>query len=345
MTPLEIITAAAALRATDRLPSALLAGGSWALNSQNVSVGEARELAPEKLAELLGDAFASVGSDIWWVSPGFGNIAVELLGGKLKYRSKGPPDVVEPLFTRVADMDGADLSRVKASSYAAFIGDVSRALLQKTGGVYAVGGSNWGPLTFAGLLFGAENLMRSIRRDKAQTHRLLDWTAELYLTCAQVYIDAGVNLVSMGEPTASGDMISRDHFAEFVLPPLKKIYGVLRSKNVIAGLHICGNIEDRLDLIAQTGAQFISLDYKVSLKAARAILDGRMAFAGNMNPVDVMLRETPDAVEAACRRCVEDAGPGPGFILMPGCDIPPATPAENIRAMTRVAASCVFPLA
>jgi uroporphyrinogen decarboxylase len=260
-----------------------------------------------------------------------------LLGGKLRYRSKGPPDVLEPLFAEASDANRADLTLVTNSAYAKSVGETSRYQVEKAAGSFAAGCSNWGPFTFAGLLFGAENLMRGIRRDKDAIHRLLDWTADLYLSCAEIYINAGIDVVSMGEPTASGDMISREHFAEFALPPLKKIYAFLRSRGVIAGLHICGNIEDRLDLVAETGARFISLDYKVSLQKARAALDGRMAFAGNMDPVTVMLRETPEGVAASCRRCVAEAGGGPGFILMPGCDIPPATPAANIRAMTQAA--------
>jgi uroporphyrinogen decarboxylase len=52
-----------------------------------------------------------------------------------------------------------------------------------------------------------------------------------------------------------------------------------------------------------------------------------------MNPVGVMQRESPEGVKKACEECIAAAGTEPGFLLMPGCDIPPSTPAENIKAM------------
>jgi uroporphyrinogen decarboxylase len=55
-----------------------------------------------------------------------------------------------------------------------------------------------------------------------------------------------------------------------------------------------------------------------------------------MNPVDVIMGETPEGGAAVCRQCLADAGEGGGFILMLGCDIPPSTALENIKAMTQV---------
>ena len=65
----------------------------------------------------------------------------------------------------------------------------------------------------------------------------------------------------------------------------------------------------------------------------RRILGQRIAFAGNMNPVAVMLKETPAGVAAACRQAIAAAGAAEGYILLPGCDIPPSTPIENVKAM------------
>ncbi|MDR3342732.1 MAG: uroporphyrinogen decarboxylase, partial [Treponema sp.] len=80
-------------------------------------------------------------------------------------------------------------------------------------------------------------------------------------------------------------MISRKHFEEFALPAFTKVFTALQKKNVSTALYICGNIENRLDLLNGIGAQLISVDYKVSLKKCREIFNGKTAFAGNMNPV------------------------------------------------------------
>jgi uroporphyrinogen decarboxylase len=173
-----------------------------------------------------------------------------------------------------------------------------------------------------------------MRRDRDGALRILEFTETVFLNYVQGYIDQGVEIVQLAEPIASGDMISLEHFAKFAFPSFKRVIGVLHSKKVHIALHICGNINDRLDLIAETGTTYVSLDYKVDLRRAREKFDRRVAFMGNIDPVGILQQGTVEDVLAACRDCVERAGPGPGFILAPGCDLPPATPMENVRAMT-----------
>lgn len=136
---------------------------------------------------------------------------------------------------------------------------------------------------------------------------------------------------------ASGDMISRRQFEEFVLPYQRWVIQRIKAKGAETLVHICGDVTDRLDLIPATGAGILSVDYKVDLARAAEVLAGKMAFAGNMNPVGVMQALEPEGVAWACRACIEQAGAASSHILMPGCDIPPGVPLENIRAMVDTA--------
>jgi uroporphyrinogen decarboxylase len=62
-----------------------------------------------------------------------------------------------------------------------------------------------------------------------------------------------------------------------------------------------------------------------------------MSFGGNVAPVHVLLNQDAAGVEKACREVIETAGATPGFILVPGCDIPPTIPYENLRKFHDVA--------
>ncbi|GHV74172.1 hypothetical protein AGMMS49940_14740 [Spirochaetia bacterium] len=331
----ERIHAASALKPTDRAPVALLSGGSWALNSHGLSQRQALGMESGAAADVLFDAYTATGCDMVWSAPGSGNLVVQALGGKLNFRAKGASDVAEAPIKSIDEVDGIKLDVLKTDVSLAKIKDISKAVVRKTGNEYAAGATMWGPVTLAGLLFGVENFMRGVYRNPQTIHRLLDWAGDVFLAYTENYIEAGIDLIEMGEPNASGDMISKKHFAEFVVPVLQKIFTALRKQNTISCLHICGATTDRFDLIAQTGADIFSMDYKADLAAARGVFDGKMAFAGNIDPVGVLLHGTPDGVTRASRRCMDCAGTGNGFILMPGCDIPPATPVENIKAMTR----------
>jgi uroporphyrinogen decarboxylase len=54
---------------------------------------------------------------------------------------------------------------------------------------------------------------------------------------------------------------------------------------------------------------------------------------GNLDPVELLWRGTPEAVAREARQAIADAGTHGGFILGSGCEVPVAAPKENIQAM------------
>jgi uroporphyrinogen decarboxylase len=337
MNSTEIIERVVRLEPTERMPVALLSAGAWAINSNGYMLDQALALDPEIMAGWLYEAYNQAGSDISWVGSGYYNLVVRAIGGKIKFRRKGTPDVSESLLKSADDVDGIDVDQVQQDGDIQTLYKVARLLVEKEKGQRMVGACMWGPFTLTGLLYGAEALMRDIYKNKAAVDKVMRFSVELYLKFIQGYLDSGVRVIFIAEPSASGDMISRKHFEDFALPYLKDIFHRLSGRNLIQGLHICGNIENRLDLIPESGAQILSLDYKVDLNRAKDVLGGKIAFSGNLNPVNIVQNATPEEVEAKTRECIGQVGTNGGYIVMPGCDIPPTTPLANLQAMSRTA--------
>ncbi|MGB8933256.1 MAG: uroporphyrinogen decarboxylase family protein [Anaeromyxobacteraceae bacterium] len=336
-TPQGIIRRLVALQPTPRLPVSLLSAGAWTLNRAGLSLEQALAAGPERFAEVVATTNEGVGCDIVWPGSGYHNLALRGVGGTIKFRAKGTPDVLEPLLREPADAERVPVARVREDAGVGVLVGAARILSKTIGGRTVVGTSQWAPFTLGALAFGAERLMRSIYKDKPAAHAVLAFAADLCFEFLEPFIDAGVTMISLADPSSSGDMISRQQFVEFSLPYLTQVAAKVRAREVAVTVHICGNSTARLDLIPGTGAQIMSVDYKVDLARARELLGGRIALAGNMNPVAVMQAGTPASVAAACRECIRAAGPGPGFLLMPGCDIPPTVPVENVRAMVEAA--------
>jgi len=250
--------------------------------------------------------------------------------------------VAEPLFQSAANIDVAWAQQVKEDAGIQVLVETARLLAKSIGGHTVVGTSQWAPFTLGAMAYGVEKLMRGIYKDKAAVHAVLEFASELCYAYLEPFIDAGVFIVSLADPTSSGDLISREQFIEFSLPYLKKVGARLKQRGVWLTVHICGNTTNRLDQIPLTGADIMSVDYKVDLSEARRILGGKIAFAGNMNPVEIMQKETPQGVAAACREAIAKAGISGGYILMPGCDIPPNVPIENVRSMVETAHEFCF---
>ncbi|HWQ42599.1 MAG TPA: uroporphyrinogen decarboxylase family protein [Desulfosporosinus sp.] len=332
----EIVTKAAQRQATPRVPVSLLSGGAWTFNRQGLSLQEALGIGAERAAELIASTNEQVGSDIVWAGSGYHNLALQAIGAKIKFRATGVPDIQEPLLQKASDVDGIDLKRLKNDDQLNVLWDTGRLLATNIGATTMIGGSSWGPFTLGGLAYGADHLLRNMYYDREAVHKILEFSVELCYQYLEPYIKGGAGIISIADPSASGNLISRKHFQEFSLPYLRKVIQRVRANGVLTLVHICGDISNRLDLITEIGADIISVDYKVDLGFTRATVGSVMAFAGNMDPVGVMLDLKPDEVARACQECLTKAGAS-GYILMPGCDIPPSVPLENIQAMVAVA--------
>lgn len=336
-TPKAIFLQALRLEPTPRHPVALLSGGIWTLNRQGLSLEQALAAGAEACARIIVDTAGLLRSDLVWTGSGYHNLAIRALGGRIKFRRKGAPDVLEPLLVTANDVQRLDLDLLDGDADIRVLRDTTRHVATALGDQLMVGSSAWGPFTYAGLLFGVERLMRSIYKDQEAVHQVLAFAAELSYRYLAPFVAAGAGLISVADPTASGDLISRRQFETFVLPYQTRLIQRLRALGAQVLVHICGETTDRLELIAGTGAAIVSVDYKVDLARAAERLQGRIALAGNLDPVAVMQSSSPEQVAEASRAAIRLAGPHSGHVLMPGCDIPPSVPLAHIQAMVDTA--------
>lgn len=332
MSAKKIVLKAINLEKPERIPAVLFSGGAWTFNNKGFALEELLG-KPELVSEIIIETNEKVQSDIVWAGSGYNNLPVRALGGIVKFRVKGAIDVPEPMLRDAGDADRIDSDRLADDDGIRGLWE-SAALLDRAIGQHTlIGACGWGPFTLAGQLYGVERLMSNMYRDKAAVHAVLEVAAEASFRYYEPFVKAGARVISVAEPSASGDLISRRHFEEFALPYLIKILNRLKAAGALNLVHICGDITNRLDLLPDSGADILSVDFKVDLARVKEVVGTKIAFAGNVNPVAVLESGTPEEVAAASRECIENAGQDGNFILMPGCDIPPGVPLENIRAL------------
>jgi uroporphyrinogen decarboxylase len=236
-----------------------------------------------------------------------------------------------------------DLSKLDSSEVIGTVINALKNTKSKIGDEYVVTMTAWGPYTLAARMVGEETMMKATFKKPDFVHKVADFATDLLIHLYEPLVDDGtLDVISLADPTASGDLISKKQFETFALPYLKKYNDWAKSKNVHTLVHICGNTTDRLDLFPGTGASCISLDHKTDIARAKEVLHGRMCFAGNVDPVNIMLQGSVQDVEDACKKVIETAGADGGFVLMPGCDIPPTVPYENIQKFMQVARDWKF---
>ena len=113
-------------------------------------------------------------------------------------------------------------------------------------------------------------------------------------------------------------------------PDRHRIFTAVHELGAVGRLHICGNTTHLLADMASSGADIIDLDWMVDLGQAAELYGDRISFCGNFDPVNVMLRGTPEKVSQAVRDCAILAGRR--CFSAAGCEIPDATPSINLLA-------------
>ena len=315
-----------------RTPVVLFSAGAWTFNSRGLALSQVIG-HPNLMAEAIIETFLrKAPSDAVWVGSGFNNLPVKALGGSMKYPERGTPQVSKLALEETSDAERIDPTSLARDPDVVSLWDTTALVKGGIGEKTLIGACGWGPFTLAGQMYGTERLMSLIYKDPSSVGRVLDFSVKASVAYYRGFIEQGAEIISIAEPIASGDMISRAHFERFVLPSVKAFMDRLKDLKALNLLHICGNITNRLELIPDMGVDVLSVDYKVDLKKVKEAVGTRIAFAGNVNPADVLQAGTAGDVTAASRRCIEDGGEDGNFILMPGCDIPPGVPTGNIRA-------------
>ena len=340
MTPREIILKAFELGKPERVPVTLFGAGMWSIRDYGTTF-EALALDPVKMADMCIAEAEKIRSDVVYVGSGYNNFHAIALGEKFgcgaKYREIGAPDLTAHFVQTEEDIAKLDMDDIFKHPVVKTVMDATRLVKEKIGDKYLVTMTCWGPFTLAARFVGEETFMKATFKKPALVEKMADFCADLLIKLYEPLVNDGVEALSIADPTASGDLINPRQMARFAVPPLKKLSDWAKSKNAHTILHICGNTADRLEQFIDTGCSVIFFDQKVDIQKAKDALHGKMCFGGNVAPVHVLLNKTADEVEQACREVIEIAGKDGGFVLVPGCDIPPTISYENLKRFHDVA--------
>lgn len=206
-------------------------------------------------------------------------------------------------------------------------------LKQRVGRDLLVEGWVEGPVAEAADLRGINNLMLDFYDEPGFVQDLFAFVVEMELRFARAQIEAGADLIGVGDAAAS--LVGPRIYESLVWPYEKQLLDGIRALGSRTRLHICGNTRKILPGIGRLGCDIVDLDFLVPMTEGRAAMGPQQILLGNVDPVRVLRDGTPQDVTAAVADCHRAAGPR--FIVGAGCEVPRDTPPENLRAMVAYA--------
>jgi hypothetical protein len=211
-------------------------------------------------------------------------------------------------------------------------------VVDRAGPEYSVHGEVTSPLDYVLDLFGFEQAMIGFLDDPGRAAAILGRFTDGVVAIAQGLAAAGVDAVKISSPFAGAGFLSTAFYRTFVLPYESRIARAVEARGARAYIHTCGDIHDRLELMAGSGVSGIEcLDPpplgRTDLAEAKRLVGPRIFIKGNVDPVHVLLAGGVERIRADALRRIAVGKPGGRYILSSACSIAPRTPVENILAL------------
>jgi uroporphyrinogen-III decarboxylase len=192
-----------------------------------------------------------------------------------------------------------------------------------------------GPMTVASFVMGITSLMMGFAKNPQAVNRVLETMTSTIIRWLHAQLDTlhqpeGIMLLDdlVG-------MISEKDYKSLVHPHLRRIFD--EFDGLVRVFHNDTPCPHLFAHLAEANFDVFNFSHKIDIGEAKAIMGHRVALMGNVPPVDVGMRGSPDEVSQWAQTCLDKAAPGGGMILSFGGGVSPETPAENIDALLAAA--------
>jgi len=264
------------------------------------------------------------------------SVETEAVGSKVEYPENGYPYVKSYILSGGTRLDNLELPDPYSAGRMPELLKAVTLLSEEVGGSTLVVGCVLGPMTLTTQLLGMEDALYLAVDNPEEFSRVLEFSTAVIIKFGLAQIEAGAHLPLVFDPSASPAVVPPQFFREFELPLLKEAFASFKSAGAKANwLHIAGPSDNILPLYPEAGVDIANFDYFVDPSVARHALPGT-CLDGNIKPVS-FIEGPPESISNEASGLLATFSDRGGFILSPGCEIPPESKPANIEAMIAAA--------
>jgi uroporphyrinogen decarboxylase len=265
-------------------------------------------------------------------------IPAEAMGVSVELTDKGP-EIANPVRTQ------QDIEKLRIPDPAEdtpFVGSILKKLREELQNKVPLIGFAGAPWTLGSYMIegGGSRSFAVIKkmafREPQLLHGLMDKLASTISEYLLFQIESGAQVVQLFD-TWAGEL-TRKHYEEFALPYTRRIFEIVGNRVPrILYINGCANL---LESMAASGADVLSIDWRIPIAEARQRVGDGVALQGNLDPT--LLLGSKERLIAETRGILETAGPL-GHIMNLGHGILPPTPVDHARAFIETTRSFRHP--
>jgi uroporphyrinogen decarboxylase len=215
--------------------------------------------------------------------------------------------------------------------------DTISKVRKEFGDKICVCGRTAAPFSSASLLYGIEESFLLMHSDPDLFRKTCEFFIELQFMWGKAQFEAGAHALWVGDCNAMSNLISLSQYSKFAFEPCKELLQRYRNIGVLSFLHASEEKSQYIEKQARIGADALSVGPGIDIETAKQLTLEKIALIGNLDPLNILQRETPQKVAEETER-IRNIGKQDGcYIFNTGEMVPRDTPEENMRAMIRSA--------
>ena len=257
------------------------------------------------------------------------SVEAEAFGATVRFSDDEVPTIVGALVTCPEEADALKIPTVQDSRLPIYLQSIKKAKELITDRPVFAGVI--GPFSLAGRLMDVSEAMVNCYVDPDMVHVILEKVTAFLIDYINEYKKIGANGVVMAEPLAG--MLSPALAEEFSAEYVKKIVEAVQTDDFLVIYHNCGdNILLMVDSILSTGCAAYHFGNAVRMLDMIEKIPTDIVVMGNVDPAGQIRNGTVESVKAATKEIMAECCTFDNFVISSGCDIPPASPWDNIDA-------------
>ena len=257
------------------------------------------------------------------------SVEAECFGSSIRVSDDEVPTIVGSIVNDPDEADALVIPEVGAARTGLYIDAIEKAveLIQDRPVLARV----IGPFSLAGRLMDVSEAMIYCYEEPEMVHTVMEKVTTFVINYCKAYKAVGANGVMIAEPLAG--LMSPTLAREFAHPYVKKVIEAVQDDDFAVIYHNCG---DNVPLMAKDIYQLGASGYHFgdAIRMADMLPDApkEVLVMGNVSPSKEFRNGTPESIEEATKKVIEECAGYPNFLISSGCDIPPMSPWENIDA-------------
>jgi len=279
------------------------------------------------MRELAFDVQANTGFENFGI-PFCMTIEAEALGSPIDFGTLAcEPKIKQEAYSSVKEVNFLPRGSMEKSSRVAAVVQSLHYLSEKYPDVPAIG-SLTGPLSTAASIVDPMTFLKQLRREKEMAHKVLTYVCEQLIDYAQLMVDNGAAVISIADPTATGEILGPKMFQEYAVPYLNMIADAIHAMGVPVIIHICGEMAMVKPQIASLHGDAISVDAFVNLKQMKDEYHS-LTTMGNLSTYLLEFSD-PEVIYQQAKGLLKNNID----IIAPACGLSTSTKLANIHAFT-----------